>query len=150
MEVWFRHAVDPHRNILLTGHLYSDCTFAGPSPLTYEVVPESSAGIAFVRLRLESGRFSRYSVLVCRVCTYRQEREQGLPNTEDTNMKFELYKDAKGEFRWRIRAGNNRIIGASGEGYTNKTDCLDAIDRIKEAATDATVQDESKGDPATA
>ncbi|MCD0218109.1 DUF1508 domain-containing protein, partial [Enterobacter hormaechei subsp. steigerwaltii] len=34
-------------------------------------------------------------------------------------MYFEIYKDAKGEYRWRLKAANHEII-AQGEGYTSK------------------------------
>jgi len=30
--------------------------------------------------------------------------------------KFYIFKDAKGEYRWRLRAGSGRIIAGSGEG----------------------------------
>ncbi|MEA2774421.1 MAG: uncharacterized protein QOD93_7383 [Acetobacteraceae bacterium] len=33
--------------------------------------------------------------------------------------KFDLYKDSRGEFRFRLKAGNGEII-ATGEGYTTK------------------------------
>lgn len=36
------------------------------------------------------------------------------------NNKFEFYQDKAGEWRWRKRAGNNRIIGASSEGFSSK------------------------------
>jgi Domain of unknown function (DUF1508) len=29
-----------------------------------------------------------------------------------------------GEHRWRVVAGNGRIVAVSGEGYKNKSDCL--------------------------
>jgi uncharacterized protein YegP (UPF0339 family) len=34
--------------------------------------------------------------------------------------KFELYKDAKGEFRWRLVASNGQTIANGGEGYKSK------------------------------
>ena len=34
--------------------------------------------------------------------------------------KFELYKDAKGEFRWRLKASNGQTIATGGEGYSSK------------------------------
>jgi len=37
--------------------------------------------------------------------------------------KFEVYKDKRGEFRWRRTASNGEIVGASSEGYTKKADC---------------------------
>jgi uncharacterized protein YegP (UPF0339 family) len=38
------------------------------------------------------------------------------------NSKGELYKDDSGNWRWRLRAGNNKIVAASTEGYVNKSD----------------------------
>ena len=36
---------------------------------------------------------------------------------------FEVYKDKRGEFRWRRKAPNGKIVGASSEGYNKKKDC---------------------------
>ena len=36
--------------------------------------------------------------------------------------KFEVYKDKRGEFRWRRTASNGNIVGASSEGYKSKKD----------------------------
>jgi hypothetical protein len=47
--------------------------------------------------------------------------------------KFEVYKDAKGEFRFRLKAANGEII-ASGEGYTTKAACLNGIESVKKNA----------------
>lgn len=38
-------------------------------------------------------------------------------------IRSKLYKDNKGEFRWKTLAGNNKTIGASTEGYKNASDC---------------------------
>ena len=38
--------------------------------------------------------------------------------------KWEFYKDNKGEWRWRTIAANGKIVGASSEGYKNKSDCI--------------------------
>ncbi len=54
-------------------------------------------------------------------------------------MKFSIYKDKAGEWRWRLQAASNEII-ASGEGYKNKSDCLHAIDLVKDSQ-DAPVQE---------
>lgn len=35
-------------------------------------------------------------------------------------QRFELYRDERGEGRWRFRASNNKTIADSGVGYTNK------------------------------
>jgi uncharacterized protein YegP (UPF0339 family) len=43
-------------------------------------------------------------------------------------MKYWYFKSAKNnEWYWRLRADNNRIIAVSGEGYKNKSDCVQAI-----------------------
>lgn len=51
-------------------------------------------------------------------------------------MTYIYYKDAKGEWRWRLKASNGRIIADSGEGYTTESNCLADIDRVK-ASKDA-------------
>ena len=38
--------------------------------------------------------------------------------------RWEIYKDAAGQWRWRRRARNSLIVGASSEGYVNKGDCI--------------------------
>ena len=58
-------------------------------------------------------------------------------------MKFTIYKDAKGEFRFRIVAANGNIL-ASSQGYKAKTSAQNAIDRIKSDAADAAVVDETQ------
>lgn len=57
-------------------------------------------------------------------------------------MKFEIYKDKAGEFRFRIRATNGNIL-ASSEGYKAKASAQGAIDRIKADAAGAAVDDQS-------
>ncbi|MBP5457815.1 MAG: YegP family protein [Paludibacteraceae bacterium] len=52
------------------------------------------------------------------------------------NPKWEIYKDAKGEFRFRLKATNGEII-ATGEGYKAKAGCLNGIESIKKNAPDA-------------
>jgi uncharacterized protein YegP (UPF0339 family) len=39
--------------------------------------------------------------------------------------KWEFYKDAAGQWRWRRTASNGNIVGASAGGYANKSDCVD-------------------------
>jgi uncharacterized protein YegP (UPF0339 family) len=53
--------------------------------------------------------------------------------------KFEMYKDARGEFRWRLKAANGQIIATSGEGYTTKASCDNGINSVKSNAPDAEV-----------
>lgn len=50
-------------------------------------------------------------------------------------MRFELYKDDKGEYRWRLKAANGAVIATSGEGYKNKADCEHGIKLVQGSAT---------------
>jgi uncharacterized protein YegP (UPF0339 family) len=52
--------------------------------------------------------------------------------------KFEIYQDAKGEYRFRLKAGNGQII-ATGQGYTSKRSCLNGIESVKKNAPRAEV-----------
>jgi uncharacterized protein YegP (UPF0339 family) len=56
-------------------------------------------------------------------------------------MTYYYYKDKTGEWRWRLKSSNGRILADSGEGYTGEQECLDAIDRVK-ASADAPVKEE--------
>ncbi len=49
--------------------------------------------------------------------------------------KFEIYKDKKGEFRFRLKAGNGQNILAS-EGYAAKSGCNNGIASVRKNATD--------------
>ncbi|MGD2249682.1 MAG: YegP family protein [Candidatus Methanofastidiosia archaeon] len=52
--------------------------------------------------------------------------------------KFEVFTDAKGEYRFRLKAPNGEIIAAS-EGYTTKAGCLNGIESVKTNAPIAEV-----------
>ena len=54
------------------------------------------------------------------------------------NPKFEIYKDKKGEFRFRLKARNGQII-ASGEGYTTMKACENGVASVKTNAENASV-----------
>ncbi len=46
---------------------------------------------------------------------------------------FQVYEDTAGEWRWRLVAGNDRLIADSGEGYRHKHDCLHGIELVKDS-----------------
>jgi len=54
-------------------------------------------------------------------------------------MKFEIYTDKAGEFRWRLLSRNGKIVAESGESYQKKTALKRAIKSIQEKAGVATV-----------
>jgi uncharacterized protein YegP (UPF0339 family) len=37
--------------------------------------------------------------------------------------KLDIYKDKRGEFRWRRTASNGEVVGASSESYKARKDC---------------------------
>lgn len=47
-------------------------------------------------------------------------------------MKFQIYEDKAGEFRFRLVAGNGEIL-AVGEGYKNQSDCIHATELVRQA-----------------
>ena len=56
--------------------------------------------------------------------------------------KFELYKDAKGEYRWRLVASNGQTIATGGEGYKAKTNAKAGIE-FKQNAPIAEIEEKS-------
>ena len=57
--------------------------------------------------------------------------------------KFEIYKDAAGKFRFRLRAPNGEII-ATGEVYASKDGCQKGIESVKTNAAKAQIVDTTK------
>ncbi|MGV0680476.1 YegP family protein [Mycolicibacterium fortuitum] len=56
--------------------------------------------------------------------------------------KFELYKDARGEYRFRLKAGNGEVI-ATGEGYTSKASAINGIESVQRNAPGAAIVDQT-------
>ena len=55
--------------------------------------------------------------------------------------KFEIYKDTKGEFRWRLKSANGQTIATGGEGYASKSGCENGIAAVKRDAPEAAIED---------
>ena len=53
--------------------------------------------------------------------------------------KFEVYTDKAGEFRFRLKATNGRVI-AVGEGYKALAGCMNGIESIKKNAPESPVE----------
>ena len=56
--------------------------------------------------------------------------------------KFEIYTDAKGEFRFRLKAGNGEVV-ATGESYASKQGVIAGVDAVKRAAAEAEIDDKT-------
>lgn len=57
---------------------------------------------------------------------------------------FKIYKDKKGEYRWRFKAANNKIIADSGEGYINWQSVINGVNFVKKFAPTAKIIDLTK------
>ena len=56
--------------------------------------------------------------------------------------KFEVYQDKRGEYRFRLKAGNGQVI-ATGEGYTTKKACMNGNESIRKNAPGAKLDDQT-------
>ena len=56
--------------------------------------------------------------------------------------EFEIYRDNAGEYRWRLQAANGEIVAAS-EGYTTASSARRSVERVKELAPQARVNDKT-------
>ncbi len=50
----------------------------------------------------------------------------------DKKMAFEIYADAKGEYRWRLLDGEGTNVANSGQGYGKKADCKTMVENFKD------------------
>lgn len=55
----------------------------------------------------------------------------------DYPKQFVLYKDNKGEWRWRLLAANQKVIADSAEGYKQKSDCIHGARLVASISTGA-------------
>ncbi|WP_181684749.1 DUF1508 domain-containing protein [Halorhabdus salina] len=56
-------------------------------------------------------------------------------------LAFEVFEDNAGEYRWRLQSTNDRIVADSGEGYTDRGEAKNAVERVENYAPDADVLD---------
>jgi hypothetical protein len=54
-------------------------------------------------------------------------------------MKFEIYADAGGNFRWRLVASNGQTVASSGESFASKQNARRAAENVRDSAGLATV-----------
>lgn len=57
----------------------------------------------------------------------------------EKHPKFEIYLDNAGEYRFRLKARNAEIVGAS-EGYKSKASCQNGVESVIKNAPAATVE----------
>src|SRR5262245_32156280 len=57
---------------------------------------------------------------------------------------FQVYADKGGEFRFRLRDGEGKLLAISGKGYEKKAECMAVIDAIRREAAKAKVEEEKE------
>lgn len=71
-----------------------------------------------------------------------EERERlaaELAALRESQGRFELYEDAGGKWRWRLRHRNGNVIASSGQGYTRKHNAQKGLHGVRRDALGATV-----------
>jgi len=68
--------------------------------------------------------FLKVLCLISQILCLKSKKKGGL-------MTYVIYKDKLNEWRWYLKAANGKKIADSGEGYKNKSDCLNAIGLVK-------------------
>jgi len=82
------------------------------------------------------------SVVMGVVLGYFGKRIKGRFSLRKNNQypTFEMFKDKKGKFRFRLKAANGEIIATS-EGYETKQGCRKGIEAVRKNVTNARLQD---------
>jgi uncharacterized protein len=54
--------------------------------------------------------------------------------------KFQIYTDAAGRFRWRLKDSDGEKVASSGDSFASKSDAKLAAQQVKDTAPDADVE----------
>lgn len=65
-------------------------------------------------------------------------------DSSQTLAQFELFRDQRDEWRWRLRHRNGNIIATSGEGYTRKHNARKGIRSVMQNAPEAKVTEDTE------
>jgi uncharacterized protein YegP (UPF0339 family) len=128
----------------------------GTSPASFDVFVKQAMGLRFPHLKPRSTmrktlKLSLAVLIVASTGLIALSRPATAAAPEKkADATFEVYKDKAGEFRWRLRMKNTKVIATSGEGYSSKSACEHAIDSVKKNAPDAAVEEMSADAPAEA
>jgi uncharacterized protein YegP (UPF0339 family) len=67
----------------------------------------------------------------------------------ESKARFEIYEDAAGEHRWRLRHRNGNVIADSGQGYASRQKCQQGMHSVMRNALGADVLTIEPDDPET-
>jgi uncharacterized protein YegP (UPF0339 family) len=57
------------------------------------------------------------------------------------SAKFQIYADAAGKFRWRLKDRDGEKVASSGDSFVSRSDAKLAAQAVKEIAHDADIED---------
>ncbi len=55
--------------------------------------------------------------------------------------KFQIYSDAAGKYRWRLKDADGEKVALSGDSFASESDAKRAAQRVKDTAPDADIED---------
>jgi uncharacterized protein YegP (UPF0339 family) len=55
--------------------------------------------------------------------------------------KFQIYTDAAGRFRWRLKDSDGEKVASSGESFASESDAKRAAQLVKSTTPDAEIED---------
>jgi hypothetical protein len=55
--------------------------------------------------------------------------------------KFQIYSDASGKFRWRLKDADGEKVALSGETFASRSEAKMAAQLVKDTASDAVIED---------
>jgi uncharacterized protein YegP (UPF0339 family) len=55
--------------------------------------------------------------------------------------KFQIYSDAAGKYRWRLKDADGEKVALSGDSFTSASEAKHAAKLVKETAPDAVIED---------
>jgi uncharacterized protein len=55
--------------------------------------------------------------------------------------KFQIYSDAAGKYRWRLKDAAGEKVALSGDSFASASEAKRAAQRVKDTAPDAVIED---------
>jgi uncharacterized protein YegP (UPF0339 family) len=59
------------------------------------------------------------------------------------NDVFEIFRDAAGQFRWRLKAGNHEIVATS-EAYVSKQAAMNSVQSVPHWSSNTPIKDKTQ------
>lgn len=66
----------------------------------------------------------------------------GVGVSEGGSMKFVIYADSSGKYRWRLVSGNGQTVGSSGESFDSRANARRAAENVRDSAGSAQVEEQ--------